>query len=187
MVINHRARWIYLDVPRTGSTSMCAYLCQPELGGIQAGERHHYEIDPAWEDYFTFATVRHPFPRAVSLWLHFVQDYRARCDPSASETGNWPFVRYVEEVLIERRTGIPFYHKACHEWLDPVHRVDRILKSEELDPALARLGLNSGQGPVTLPRLNSVPRAPWQTYYTPELLALVRYWAAEDFERYGYD
>jgi hypothetical protein len=184
MVISHRKRWIYLDVPRTGSTSLSEFLCRPELGGVQSGERHIYEIPAGSEGYFTFATVRHPYPRAVSLWLHFLRYYRNRVDPTASPTGNWPLGRFVEEVLIERKIGPPFYQKTCHEWLDAVPRVDAILKAEELDSAVPALGLIPG--PVTLPRLNGIERAPWETYYDAERRALVRYWAAEDFERYDY-
>jgi hypothetical protein len=155
------------------------------VGGVTVGERHIYDFPPIFEDYFTFATVRHPFPRAVSLWLHFVRYYKNQVDPTASASSNWPFSRYVEEVLIEQRTGPPFYQKACHEWLDTVNRVDAILKTEDLEPSFGRLGLSPG--PVSLPRLNAIPRRPWQTYYNPELRALVRSWADEDFERYEYD
>jgi hypothetical protein len=183
MIVNPRQRWIYLDVPRTGSTSLCEFLSRPEQGGVPGKFRHIYEMPPGCEDYFTFATVRHPYPRAVSLWLHFVNDRRARVEPTADAT-TWPFSRFVDDVLIERRTGPDFYQKACHEWLDPVGRVDAILKAEELAAAVARLGIV--RGPFTLPRLNGIARDPWESYYTPERRALVRLWAAEDFERYGY-
>lgn len=185
MIINRRERWVYLDVPRTGSTSLSEFLSRAEVGGSEVGERHHSRVPHGCEDYFTFATVRHPFPRAVSLWCHFVRDRRARIDPTASTTGNWPFARFVEEVLIEETTGPPFYQKTCHEWLDSMSRMDAILKAEELERTLPRLGLV--RGPIRLPRRNGIARDPWPTYYNPELLAMVRQWAAEDFERYEYE
>ena len=95
-MISHRHRCIYVKVPKCASTSVHDWFM------AHGGGRHSYR--PAWHggptsrripavahamnlypDYFTFAFLRNPYERFVSLWLHLQRIARSRGLDSASD------------------------------------------------------------------------------------------------------
>ncbi len=74
MIISHRCRFVYLGPPKAASTALHHWLSQPafcdERWSPVKQDQHSILIPPGCEDYFTFASVRNPFDRCVSLWAH---------------------------------------------------------------------------------------------------------------------
>lgn len=72
MYINSNDKWIYLDVPRTGSHSMGAMLTE-HYGGALCRKHQWPEIWRVFPKWFVFATVRDPYDRFVSIWRFAVE------------------------------------------------------------------------------------------------------------------
>ncbi len=110
MIINHSRRFIFIHIPRTGGTTITNILsryttyCDIELGSTQFGEaiqnayakrfgiRKHSPArevkkimgEILWGQYFSFAFVRNPFTRALSIfnflrkWQGYNEDFRKK-------------------------------------------------------------------------------------------------------------
>ncbi len=110
MIINNSRRFIFIHIPRTGGTTITNILsryttyCDIELGGTEFGEaiqnayakrfgiRKHSPArevkkimgEILWGQYFSFAFVRNPFTRALSIfnflrkWQGYNEDFREK-------------------------------------------------------------------------------------------------------------
>ncbi len=67
MTYSDTHKFIYLNTPKAGSSSL-AELLRLKFGAklYKGRDRHDNRIPPELENYFIFASVRHPFARAVS-------------------------------------------------------------------------------------------------------------------------
>jgi hypothetical protein len=180
MIIHYARRWVYLGVPKTGSTTMHLLLSRPPFGGEDVygmgNEQHRMEIPPGCDDYLTFATVRDPIARAMSLYRQFHKAHR-------DLPGGSSFPEFVACVLHgeeHRRRYGRFFCATQAEWLRGL-RVDRVLRLEHLRDDLERLGLVDE--PFELPRAN-VSRVELPDI-DPTTLARVRAWAAADYDFLG--
>lgn len=72
-MINHRYKFIFLHIPRTGGTSIEKALCGKDWWQRHPPSKHltaHVAkkiYAPYWEDYFKFTFVRNPWDRMVSM------------------------------------------------------------------------------------------------------------------------
>ncbi len=69
MVISDELKYVYVDIPKTGSRSLVRVL-ENQFAG-KATPRNHQPVfrhPEKWEDYFKFCVVRHPYDRLCSLW-----------------------------------------------------------------------------------------------------------------------
>ena len=79
-MISHKHRFIYIPIPKSGSTTLKSYF-QREARGFGMGFKEHSV--PSWleksgrvslgslcSDYFVFSFVRNPFDRFLSFFLH---------------------------------------------------------------------------------------------------------------------
>jgi|LSQX01.2.fsa_nt_gb hypothetical protein len=78
MVISHRYQFIYFAPKKTGSTSLTHVLCkefEAETYGKGSADGRHDMVWPSeWRRYTTFATVRNPFTRFLSMYNFYGQD-----------------------------------------------------------------------------------------------------------------
>ena len=75
MIVCPRYRFVYLGPPKTASTSLHHWLSQAAFCATRwspAGrtDQHDAQIPAEAGDFFTFASIRNPYARAVSLWRH---------------------------------------------------------------------------------------------------------------------
>ena len=83
MIINHKRKFVFVCVPKTGSTTVSKYLkYKGEFDKPKdhpwLTEKYHYPISKIQEeedvgDYYKFAYHRNPFDRLVSSWLDFTE------------------------------------------------------------------------------------------------------------------
>lgn len=197
MIICHARRFVYLGPPKCASTSLHEWLSQPAFCERRFsleldGDQHSMDVPECARGYFTFASVRNPFSRAVSAWRmnQRVADEYKRCGAQP-----WPplttlcladssFAAYLGRLI-----DLPWQHyrsTLCE--LLGANRLDAFVRTEEID-AIYDL-------PPIVPirhLLEPVPRRNecgsskrWQEHYTPQLADIVRHHFAEDFERFGY-
>lgn len=184
MIISFRHKFIYLAVPKTASISIRAAL-EPH-GAVTVGyacendpaiAHHEFITPPEFSSYFTFASVRNPYRRALSEYLycqHTPPNYLHALS-MALDFPDWLF------YCIARNK-----RKTQSEMLDGL-RIDAIVKcGHDLAAQLRALPPLAGLD-INLPTENtSTYERPWREYYTGETVQLVKKWAAKDFVAFGY-
>lgn len=83
MIISHRHRYVFVELPLTGSTAIAK-----ELIDLYDGERFLLKhatyrdflraCQSDWRDYFAFSGIRHPLDQAVSQYEKLVSDHKGR-------------------------------------------------------------------------------------------------------------
>lgn len=72
-MINHKHKFIFIHIPRTGGSSIESALCDSNWWKIHPPSKHvvaHIAKNiykPYWDDYFKFSFVRNPWDRMVSM------------------------------------------------------------------------------------------------------------------------
>jgi len=181
VIISHRWRFVYIGPPKTASTALHHWLSQPafcaERWTPDRRDQHSIQIPKAAEDYFTFASVRNPFDRAVSLWAH------SQSQPSLLADDCYP-MSFEEFVLEHQLRAGWFYSMSQSEFLAPV-RLDGLVCFDRLEEDLHRLppiaaALGAGDPLEPLHRLNETRHPPWQELCTSRLVdAIVYRWKAD--------
>jgi hypothetical protein len=145
--------------------------------------------DDVWTSYFKFAFVRNPWDLVVSTYSYLRVMLEQQPAAMAEEVdvsfilANVDFENYVRaRPYFTARPGIlPYITDASGALLvDFIGRVERI--DEDMAVVAQRLGVE-----VTLPRINVVPRRPYQEYYTPFTRGLVAKEFAREIEMFGYE
>lgn len=186
-----KPRWWYMEIPRTGSSTMDRVLRQV-FPTAEAIYPKHWPIQP--EDKYNlfgaaaraFTTVRNPYSRAVSCWQYFTRP------------GEVSFHKWTEDRLCYGFRDVQVEAQPQAIWLK-VYSWDRMLRQENLDEDFYDLvgtltdwkfQLNRSE----LPRFNDINGPwvnrlrektsrdrPWQDYYCPQSIENVRKIYADDF------
>lgn len=172
MIVNAKRRWVYVGAPKTGSSTLHCLLAFPPFNGV-ASECQHDSVPPD-ESYRTFISVRNPYSRAVSLYSHYQK----------IEGRQLGFEEFLRLLLGGSATGALRYHQTQAAFYRGL-RADAMIRLESIHFNLHELQL-VGE-PFIVPWENRLTDVAWQWLYEDRrLLGLVRDWAGEDFERYGY-
>jgi LPS sulfotransferase NodH len=206
MIISHRHRYLFVELPRTGSTAI-----RRELRDLYDGEailHKHATYDEfarvATEDerkYFVFSGVRNPLDDAVSQYFKVKTDHNSRMsDPSRAPKSKPILNRIVDRHIFGylRRTDADFadyfmrYHVLPYDrWSSLSHdRFDFVIRFEHLaddfDEALRRIGIAPKR---RLPQVNptAARSRDWRDYYPPHTRARARRVFGPYMERWGYE
>jgi hypothetical protein len=200
---NVEHRFIFVEVPRTGTTSIGTALRanlpfddSEALTGLSpdhplAGHtlnRFHKALRHATisvlrqrshlQGYRSFGFCRNPFARALSWFVHGQRDAPF---PSAQVRAAFTaHLGHLRNIYVHPS----FYYLSDGERL----AVDRVGRFERLHEDFADICRWLGIGQLRLPHLNgSNFPVPYSEYYTSAARDLVLRHAARDFERFGYD
>ncbi len=210
MIISQRHRFAFISTMKCATNSLTHALLTRYDGRMPGGlhERRMDWVPPGW---FTFSVCRNPYTRAVSLWWstcmrHDLDRYgfrKACADPDRLE-GFMQWVLGLASLPHDLLLTQSEWHRHT--------RIDRFLRVEHLEAEFASLPfvqageklelinatVTNEQGMMDVERLKADPsaatlsarpqrrREPASTYLTPSAVALIRQWAAEDFDRFGY-
>ena len=181
---SERIGFIFVRVPRTGSTSYCEHLERcfgPDL--IDRGPPHASAVQlrelwgEKWGEYFTYGFIRNP-------WAWLVSFYNAGI--SESPFGKEP---WAGKVVRRRGADEPLErgNATFEDWV-------RSRRATPID------WLSGGNGQVIVDRVylfedsiegseihkSAVKHAPWRDWYTPELADLVARKCCREIEIGGY-
>jgi hypothetical protein len=188
MIISHKYRYVYVELPRTGSTAV-----QRELKDLYDGHgilRKHAtyrdflrEATPDERTYFAFSGIRNPLDVAVTRYIHLRSDERGHfSDPHQVALRNAVAGRlerrifgWVQEhdadfeTFLLRWYRLPYdtWSSLDHRRMDMVLRFERL--AEDFAEALRRLNIE----PVRpLPVRNETPgrERDYVRYYTPKAI-----------------
>lgn len=169
----------HVEIPRTGSTSLRKALRNNGARHIPAIEQREQIGIGTWENLYSYSTVRHPFERVVSQYLH-----EANPEKRFSSFEEYVILRYHNEFRSDlghrehQRLWWP-----CWKWLCDYH--GRLLVSEwrrlEDNPfsfLLEKLGLT--QVPHEAKATNR--KGNWQDYHTTITRSIIEEHSKRDFE-----
>jgi hypothetical protein len=212
MILSDQHRYVFVETPHTGSSSISNELCE-----LYGGERILFKhalypkfrkrATPEQRDYFTFSGVRNPLDEAITLFYYAKTDrkgdytktemLRRRAGGNVTRTDLRKF-RYIHEREADfasyfdrfyrawRFYRLPYDNLSCvsHDELDFVIRYERI--DDDFAEVLRRLGLEQVR---PLPRLNRTAerRRDFAGYYTPEIRDRARWVFGPFMRRWGYE
>lgn len=197
MIISFKHQATFLAVPRTASRSIHQWFV--DTGGEDQtkvfGGFHERELPGEMTKWFSFATVRHPYTRAVSFWMkamhvgdfkqELINDPKVVVDNLYTRCGGEQSFESFVRWLTRKRIGDPLEWGTMTNFIHGVH-IDKLLRFEILHRDFHRL-----------PFVKKTDELPWigkqlgdddwrKHYENPDVLDAVRRWAALDFENFGY-
>jgi len=183
MVISTSRQYVFVNLTKCASQSLRAVLLDHFDGIPNPGTHHQNDVAMGYRRFFTFACVRNPYDRLISIWYSTVytrQDDRYDLRRHCGSAELVPFLEWL--VSVEPYNALMFSQAG---WLRNV-RLSMVLRFENLAEEVRRLPF--WRPDVKLEHRNrSKGRKPWQDYMTGEVIGLVNRWAGEDFSHYGYE
>jgi Sulfotransferase family len=181
-VICDQFKCIFVEVPKTGSTSIRAIVGEPPKPHQNIWQIFNSIPAEKFRSYFKFGFVRNPWDRAVSLYE------RKEGLKLKSRMG---FDQFIEWMRFASCTCIhPVPHRYQLDWFVSPHGdviVDFIGKYENLESDWAAISARLGIG-AKLPRLNvnTERTCDYVSYYSEKTRRIVAERFAVDIERFGY-
>jgi hypothetical protein len=204
MIISHRYRYVFVEVPRTGSTAVSAELREHYDGhGIlrkHASYRDFLRVATDSErEYFTFSAVRNPLDIAVTRYVRLKDDvqqlYR---DPGKVAVRNSLSARLERRIhawvqrtdatferFLRRWYLLPYdtWTTLDHDQMNAVVRFETL--AADFDATLRQMGIMPSR---ELPVRNATPGRDrdWETFYTPGAIRRAVWVFGPYMSRWGY-
>jgi hypothetical protein len=190
MIVSHKHRYVYVEVPRTGSSAVSMELREMYDGQSFLFKHATYRdflrnATPDEKTYFAFSGIRNPLDVAVTRYTHLLEDTRGHfSEPEQiamrrSVAGRLErrLYRWVQdtrpdfEAFLRRVYLLPFdtWTSLDHKRLDAIIRFESL--AEDFEAVLRRVGME----PVRpLPVVNVTPgrERDYLSYYTPRAAGL---------------
>ena len=206
MIISHRHRYLFIELPRTGSTAIRRELRANYDGAPILHKHATYEefLKQATDDektYFVFSGIRNPMDAAVSLYFKLKTDHNQRMSDPTRRPKHKPILnRILHRVKFGflRRTDADFatyfmrYYVLPHDTFASLshHRLDYVIRFESLADGFAEALHRIGIEPVRpLPAANatSTRSREWTQYYPPRTWKRARRVFGPYMARWGYE
>jgi len=182
MLISPKHKFVFLGIPRTGTTSMYVALRSVAGPGAIYTGKHDMKIPQQYRKFFTIAFTRNPYSREVS---HYLYRHTKPANALYPWVKDWGFAKYIRWSTSREIPPHDFHDKPVSTHLHSV-RVDMLLRFEDLPDAFYKIPIVKKTG-VSLPNRNACLKSkPWQPFYTAAIARRVAEWAAQDFKLYGY-
>jgi hypothetical protein len=205
LIVSHEHRYLFVELPRTGSTAIRREL-RELYAGVPILHKHATYLEferQASEDekqYFVFSGIRNPLDSVVSRYFKLRTDQRGRFSDTRRQANARSLNASVDRMMyrfLERTDAdfstffLRFYRFPYDTWaslshsdFDFVIRFERI--ADDFDTALRKIGIE----PVRrLPQLNSTATRSrsFADYYSPRAIRRARHIMGPYMERWGYE
>lgn len=202
MVISHKHRYLFIEIPLTGSWAIQKELCA-YYDGISILHKHATYPEfrriatPSELEYFVFATIRHPLDEIVSRYAKLASDHKgmfsdlAQVKALRSDYSDYQKYKFIQATQADFATFFRKYHRRPFGGLiDVAHaEYDFIIRYEafqtDFTEVLHRLGLTQVR-PVPVTNQTDAKGADWRAYYTPEIRAQACRVLAPYMQKWGY-
>lgn len=204
MIISHQHKYLFVEVPSTGSTAISKELRDHYDGQLVLYKHANYSefrriASKPERKYFTFAGVRNPLDHVVSHYIRLKNNHRGiYTEPKEFErNGGWIPDGHLErfEFVQAHDAGFPeffkrFYTSVYNEWVLLGHRqFDFVLRFENLQEDFATvLKMMRIEQVQALPVVNKTDRQKhFSEYYTPDIYQLAARVFGPFMKKWGYE
>ena len=182
VVISDAFKCIFVEVPKTGSTSIRSIIGWPKKPHLNIWQIANEVEGEKFFSYYKFGFVRNPWDRAVSLYER-KEGLQLRDKMSFDDFVEW--MKYASSTCLH-----PVPHRYQLDWFVDPHgnvMVDFIGKFESLDSDWAKIAMRLGIDKA-LPHVNaSARRKHYTEYYNDRTRKLIADRFAIDIEYFGYE
>ena len=186
MIISHTHQYLFVELPRTGSTAISAELCELYDGqSILHKHATYYDFlkmaSPHERTYFVFSGIRSPLDDAVSLYFKYKTDHRRRyTNPKKIAKRNWLLrfffdarYRFIKDAEADFPTYFRRYYRVpfnnwsglSHKQFNFVIRFENL--SADFEKALRMIGIEPKR-PLPAANPTAGRKKDYLAYYTPE-------------------
>ena len=179
--------YVFIHINKCGGTSVEAALRIPVKIHDSARERRRKIGRRRWDEAFTFALVRHPYSRLISLYKFRILTNQTGMGETPIEINAW-----IRQVYAERNPAYrdkPLMFAPCFDWIsDGKGRiiVDHLAKLEAIEEEWPLIQHRIG-ATAALPMRNVSGAGPGWEMLEPATRTLVQEHFARDFEVLGYE
>lgn len=186
MIISDKYQFVYIDIPKTASTSLDK-LFERHYGGRRfvtdpKFKKHSRTIPYSAKNYLRIVSVRNPYFRIASHYQHYLKYWKHGPDFRSF----LEFVEYSEDVTKTYPANIKdtdiYRFFPCWKYVKPIG-YDIVLHTESLDTDILKIPFISE---ATVPKLNTEKYNKEALLEDKNIIKLITSWAGEDFERFGY-
>jgi hypothetical protein len=205
MIISHHYRYVFVELPRTGSTAISQEL-RTNYKGVSILRKHSTYgefLKTASEDekrYFVFSCVRNPLDDAVSRYFKLKTDHRHRYTDPVKLKKRWTLVerfetwlyRYIQNSDVDFPTFfLLFYRLPYNNWTSLMHKkFDYVLRFEMLQEDFSRvlqmLGIEQVR-PLPVANKTGARSQAYHTYYTPPAIRRAKWVFGPYMKQWGYE
>lgn len=205
MIISHAYNYVFVELPRTGSTAVSRELrANYEGKPILTKHATYYDfLKIASEEqkrYFVFAGIRNPLDDVVSLYFKYKTDHRNQFTDPVKVGRKRTSIYYLDNLAFrfvrEKDADFPtffktFYRIPYNNWSQLSHKqLDFIIRFEHLQDdfarALERIGIQPKR-PLPLANQTGGKHRDFWSYYTPETIPHAKRIFGPFMKKWGYE
>ena len=184
MLISHKHRYLFIEIPNTACTSMKRlltehYEAEPVLHKHATYTEFRRIASPEERQYFVFAGIRNPLDSCVTQYMKLKNNHHGRFTDQ-KRLGTWSLTRRIQAKynFVQRENAdFPMYFRAYvnrvynNFYLTGHEKFDYVIRFESLQEDLGEVRRRIGM-PTTaeLPHVNPTSgKRHFLEYYTPDL------------------
>ncbi|HSL47023.1 MAG TPA: sulfotransferase family 2 domain-containing protein [Anaerolineales bacterium] len=205
MIISHENKYVFVEIPHTGTTAIGEELCT-NYGGQSILWRHSYYSDflkqagPEEKNYFVFCSIRNPLDLTVSEYFRMFTDHKGIfTDPeklklraNREQRRKQKFYQQLKSQEMDFQTYfLKYYKRPYNSWASLMHgKYDFVIRFENLQEDFARLLQRLGLEPKRpLPVRNSTQgrNKDFWSYYSPEMIPRAKRVFGPFMKQWGYE
>jgi len=204
MIISHRHKYLFVELPRTGSSAIgkeliLNYDAERILRNHATYTDFLAQASKDESGYFVFSSIRNPMDKILSLYFKYKYDHRKYDDPAIYRRGSILIAKLMMSqyrFVKESDASFPeffkrFYHLPYDDWSSLDHnRMDFIIRferlSEDFEAVLHRIGLTPVRSlPITNKTANR--SKDFWSYYDADIRDRAAWIFGPYFRRWGYE
>ncbi len=205
MIISHKHKYLFIEIPHTGSTAI-----SQELRALYDGEEilrkhsHYYEFErnatEEEKNYFIFGGIRNPLDVAVTKFIKFKTDHKNNYTNPARRVENggtisrtqlkrYEFTKQADAdfpAFFRKYYRLPYNSISCMslQYCAMVIRYEQL--QDDFAETLRKIGIEQKRA---LPRVNktSAKKRHFTSYYTPEIIPQAKRILGPYMREWGYE
>jgi len=197
MIINHKNKFVFVGVSKTGSTTIHNYFGSSVPEDHKSFTKWHYPVSkiiedhPEVKDYFKFGFCRNPWDRMVSCWYDFsspTSDHQGWNKPLRESFSsfedfilNFGNTKWKNEIRFQSCTNYLYYENKP---------IDYIGKFEKFNEEVTYILNTIGKQNISYYPLRNERKAnrnkDYKQYYTNDMVDIVSDLFSDDITNFGY-